>query len=63
MSSLFGSISIAMSSMMAQQSAISVTANNVSNINTPGYSRQRAELAEGDAVDDRNPNGRNRRDT
>jgi flagellar hook-associated protein 1 FlgK len=50
MSNLFGSISIAMSSMLAQQSAISVTANNVSNINTPGYSRQRAELTEGDSV-------------
>jgi flagellar hook-associated protein 1 FlgK len=50
MSSLFGSISIALSSMMAHQSAISVTANNVSNINTPGYSRQRADLNEGPAV-------------
>jgi flagellar hook-associated protein 1 len=50
MSSLFGSISIALSSMMAHQSAISVTANNVSNINTPGYSRQRADLKEGPAV-------------
>lgn len=50
MSSLFGSISVALSSMLAHQSAISVTANNVSNINTPGYSRQRAELTEGPAV-------------
>src|SRR4051812_22172903 len=50
MSSLFGSISVAMSSMLAHQSAISVTANNVSNINTPGFSRQRAELSEGAAV-------------
>lgn len=52
MSSLFGSVSIALRSMMAQQAAISVTANNVSNINTEGYSRQRAELIEADAVFD-----------
>lgn len=50
MSSLFGSISIALSSMLAHQSAISVTANNVSNIDSPGYSRQRANLEEGIAV-------------
>lgn len=50
MSSLFGSISIALQSMMAHQAAISVTANNVSNINTEGYTRQRAELVEADAV-------------
>ncbi len=50
MSSLFGSISIALSSMLAHQSAISVTANNVSNINSEGYSRQRAGLTEGPGV-------------
>jgi flagellar hook-associated protein 1 FlgK len=50
MGSLFGSLSIALSSMYAQQDALAVTANNVSNINTPGYSRQRAELQESDAV-------------
>lgn len=52
MSSLFGGLSIALSSMFAQQAAISVTSNNVSNINTPGYSRQRAELQESDAIFD-----------
>jgi flagellar hook-associated protein 1 len=36
--------------MLAQQSSISVAANNVSNVNTPGYSRQRAELTEGAAI-------------
>ena len=46
MSSLFGSMAIAAGSMLVQQSAIAVTANNVSNINTPGYSRQQADLAE-----------------
>lgn len=50
MSSLFGSVSIALRSMLAQQGAISTTANNVANINTPGYVRRRAELVEGQAV-------------
>lgn len=54
MSSLFGAMSIALRSMLIQQSAISVTANNVSNINTEGYSRQRADLVEADAVFDGN---------
>jgi flagellar hook-associated protein 1 FlgK len=52
MSSLFGTMSLAAGAMMAQQSAIAVTANNVSNINTPGYSRQRADLAESPAAFD-----------
>lgn len=49
MSSLFGSMSIATGALLADQAAIGVTANNVSNINTPGYSRQRANLVEGDS--------------
>src|SRR4051794_11074325 len=52
MSSLFGTVSIALRAMMAQQAAVSVTANNVANINTEGYSRQRAELVEDEAVFD-----------
>lgn len=52
MSSLFGGLSIALSSMFTQQAAISVTSNNVSNINTPGYSRQRADLQESAAIFD-----------
>jgi flagellar hook-associated protein 1 FlgK len=50
MSSLFGSLSLAANAMLVQQSAIGVTANNVANTNTPGYSRQRAELAESNPV-------------
>lgn len=46
MSGLFGSLSLAANAMLVQQSAIAVTANNVANVNTPGYSRQRADLAE-----------------
>jgi flagellar hook-associated protein 1 FlgK len=49
MGSLFGSLYISTGSLLAQQTAIGVTANNVSNINTPGYTRQRADLAESPA--------------
>lgn len=39
---IFGSLHIAREGLFAQQSAIGVTAHNVANVNTPGYSRQRA---------------------
>jgi flagellar hook-associated protein 1 FlgK len=40
MSSLFGSMSIALQSLLAQQGALGVVANNVANANTPGYTRE-----------------------
>jgi flagellar hook-associated protein 1 FlgK len=40
MSSLFGSMSIALQSLLTQQGALGVVANNVANANTPGYSRE-----------------------
>lgn len=40
MSSTFGVYSIAHSGMRANQSALTVTSHNLSNVNTPGYSRQ-----------------------
>lgn len=40
MSSLFGTMSVALQSMLAQQGALEVVANNVANANTPGYSRE-----------------------
>ncbi len=39
-------LSIGLSALLAQQRALSVTANNIANANTEGYSRQRAELSE-----------------
>lgn len=50
MSSLFGTLSIAVSGLLAEQGALNVTSNNVANANTPGYSRQRPVLLEGDPV-------------
>ena len=40
------SLSIAVQALQAEQGALSVTANNISNVNTPGYSRQVAILNE-----------------
>jgi len=48
MSSLFGIMSIAVRALLAEQGAMNATANNVANLNTPGFSRQRPVLAEGD---------------
>ncbi len=38
------SLSIAVQALQAEQGALSVTTNNISNVNTPGYSRQVADL-------------------
>jgi flagellar hook-associated protein 1 FlgK len=47
MGSLFSSLSIAVGALLSEQGALNVTSNNVSNINTPGYARQRAVFEEG----------------
>ena len=51
MSNLFGSLSIAVRSLLAQQGALDTTANNLSNVNTPGYSRQLPILTEAPPLD------------
>ena len=50
MSSLFGTMSIALSGLLSEQGALGITTNNVANANTPGYSRQRPVLIEGNPV-------------
>jgi flagellar hook-associated protein 1 FlgK len=50
MSSLNASLASALSGLIAEQGAISATTNNVANVNTPGYSRERAVLATSDPV-------------
>jgi len=47
MGSLYSSLTIAVGALQAEQGALNITSNNVANINTPGYARQRAVLAEG----------------
>lgn len=41
---IFDSLSIAASSLKAQQKAMDVVSHNIANVNTPGYSRQNPEL-------------------
>jgi flagellar hook-associated protein 1 FlgK len=50
MGSLTSSLDIALQSMLAEQGAIETTSNNIANVNTPGYARQRANFAETDPV-------------
>ena len=50
MSGLYGSLSVALSSLMASQQAMETATNNVANANTPGYSRQRPDLVPGDPL-------------
>src|SRR5678815_5801743 len=42
--SLFDSLEIGKTSLAAQQAALQVTGNNITNVNTPGYHRQHAVL-------------------
>jgi flagellar hook-associated protein 1 FlgK len=44
MTHLFGVLSTGVSALLTQQRAINVTGNNIANVNTPGYSRQRLNL-------------------
>lgn len=44
MTHLFGVLSAGTSALLTQQRAINVTGNNIANVNTPGYSRQRLNL-------------------
>ncbi len=46
MSSLFGTISISLRALLADQAALQTATNNIANANTPGYSRRRVNLEE-----------------
>ena len=48
------SLSIAVQALQAEQGALSVTTNNISNVNTPGYSRQIAVLDEAPTFQENN---------
>jgi flagellar hook-associated protein 1 len=50
MSSLNASLATALSGLMAEQGALETTTNNVANVNTPGYSRERPVLVASDPV-------------
>jgi flagellar hook-associated protein 1 FlgK len=46
MGGLSGSLNIVLGSLLAEQGAIQTTSNNIANVNTPGYARQRPDLEE-----------------
>ena len=50
MADLMGSMSIALGALKNNQEALDVTTNNIANLNTPGYSRQRVNFSEGDPL-------------
>jgi flagellar hook-associated protein 1 FlgK len=50
MSSIYGLLNIGRNSLMTQQKAIDITGNNIANVNTPGYSRQRLNLEQNEPV-------------
>jgi flagellar hook-associated protein 1 FlgK len=52
MSSLFGSLSVALRSLLAQRGDPGTTTNGIANANPPGDSRQRSVLQEGPPVSD-----------
>ena len=51
MSSLFGTLSIALSGLSVSQQEMESTSNNVANANTPGYTREVAETVPGDPIE------------
>jgi flagellar hook-associated protein 1 FlgK len=50
MAGLSGTLSIALSALAVSQQELATTSNNVANANTPGYSREQADLAAGAPV-------------
>lgn len=50
MSNLTAAMEIAVGALLADQGALQTTSNNIANVNTPGYSRQRPVLVEADPV-------------
>ena len=50
MSSTFFGLNIGKSGLSAYQNALNTTANNIANVQTPGYSRQTATIQATDAL-------------
>jgi flagellar hook-associated protein 1 FlgK len=44
MPGLWASLNVGLSGLQAQQAALNVVGHNIANVNTPGYSRQRADM-------------------
>lgn len=52
MSNLYGLLNVGQVALSTQQKAIDVTGNNIANVNTPGYSRQRLNMESVDPIKD-----------
>ncbi len=50
MSNIFGILNIGKQALLTQQEALNVTAHNIANANTPGYSRQRVVMETGASI-------------
>jgi flagellar hook-associated protein 1 FlgK len=50
MSTIYGLLSIGQSALLTQQKAIDITGNNIANVNTPGFSRQRLNIKQNSPV-------------
>ena len=50
MTNPFGLMTIGQSALLTQQKAIDITSNNIANVNTPGYSRQRLVIQQGSPI-------------
>jgi flagellar hook-associated protein 1 FlgK len=47
---IYGTFNVAKTALMTQQKALAVTANNIANVNTEGYSRQRLNMEQNEPV-------------
>jgi flagellar hook-associated protein 1 FlgK len=50
MPNIYGMLNVAKSALLTQQKAIDITGNNIANVNTPGYSRQRLLIQQNSPV-------------
>ena len=47
---IYGMLNVAKTALIAQQKALDITANNIANVNTEGYSRQRVNMEQNEPV-------------
>jgi flagellar hook-associated protein 1 FlgK len=50
MTNVYGMLEVGRTSLLVQQKAMDVTSNNISNVNTPGYSRQRLNMEQNEPI-------------
>ena len=47
---IYGMLNVASTALSTQQKALDITANNIANVNTEGYSRQRLNMVQNEPV-------------